>query len=342
MKNASIFFSFLLALTFSGSLVSAEDLIGIGVPLSGDGAWLGENVLKGVNLYLKENGLKKEDVLRIEDVSAQQSNTSSGIMAIRKLIDVDKVSSLIMCVSPVVNASAPYIDEKMIPSIAIVGADTAKGKKFQTRMWILPEDEAMAYSEFLKGKKVALLYSEQDAMLALKSGLEKALDSSSKILFSSSVDAESMNTVILKAIKAKPDVVVMYLVPGLTGLAAKKLKQYKFSGGMLGWAGVGAPNELNLSEGALKGAFYPDANYSDEFRETYKKEYGREPEMGIIAVGYDSAKLVYEAIKESGGDREKMNALIHKEKFTGVMGDYGIKMDGSNSYKVPVILREVK
>ena len=52
--------------------------------------------------------------------------------------------------------------------------------------------------------------------------------------------------------------------------------------------------------------------------------------------------MIFEGLKESGSDKGKLNELIHKDSFSGAMGTYGILKDGSNSYKVPVILREVK
>jgi branched-chain amino acid transport system substrate-binding protein len=335
MKNLAI----LILISFS-SLSHAQDIVGVGVPLSGDGAWLGESVLNGVKLYLKEHNIDINKTIKVEDVSLTQSMTSSSILGVRKLIDSDKAKALILCVSPVVNAVAPYIDKKEVPAVAIVGAETALNRKYQVRLWPSVSEETRVLTDHLKGKKVAVLYTEQDAMLARKTGLENALGKDSNIVFSSSSDNESLNTVILKLLKTKPDAVALYFMPGLNGLAAKKLRQFNFKGEFVGSIAINAENEIKLSEGTLKGALYPDSDFSSEFKENYKTEYGVSPSMGS-APGYDAAKMIFEAMKEAGGNNAKLNELLHNDNFTGSMGTYGLLKDNSNSFKVPVVLRAV-
>ena len=177
-------------------------------------------------------------------------------------------------------------------------------------------------------------------MLSRKTALETTLGKDSNIVFSSNADNESLNTVLLKLLKTKPDVVTLYFMPGLNGLAAKKLRQFNFKGDFVGSIAINAENEIKLSDGALKGALYPDADYSSEFKNSYKKEYGVIPSMGSDPV-YDAAKMIFEAMKEANGNNVKLNELLHTNTFTGSMGTYGLLKNNSNSFKVPVVLRAV-
>lgn len=332
--------SFLLFIFLFSSVSFAEDPIGIAVPLSGDGAWLGENVVKGVKFYFKEKNLDFSEKTKLEDLAYNQAMTSTGIIGVKKLIDVDKVVALILCNSAVVNAVAPYIDEKGVPTISIVGAETATGRSHQVRLWPRPQDEAEALANSLRGKSLAIIYSEQDAQIARKKALESALVDT-KIVFSSVADNESMSTVVMKAIKTKPDSVNLLVMPGLNGLAAKKFRQYKYAGTFNGTIAIDSKNEKQIAEGSLNGALYPDAALSEEFLARYTKEFNEYPGPGV-APGYDAAKMIFEGLKESGSDKEKFNEMIHRDNFSGAMGTYGILKDGSNSYKVPVALRTVK
>ncbi len=324
---------------FTPTIILAETKIGIGFPLSGDAAWLGKNGLEGIKLYLKQNNIS-QDILITEDISFAQNQNTAGITAIKKMIEFDKVSAMILANSAVVNASAPFIDEKKIPSVAITGAETAKDRNYQVRLWPKPDDESIALVELLKSKRVAILYSEQDSQITRKTSIEKTLGAECTIVYSSAVEIDSVNTIALKVIQSKPEVVVLLLMPGKNGLVAKKLREMKYEGAFVGSVAINSKEEIKLSNGALIGAKYPDSNMTNDFITAFKAEYGHAPDVGA-APAYDAAKLIFEGLKESGTDTEKLNKFIHAENFNGAMGSFGILKDGTNSFKVPVAMRSV-
>jgi branched-chain amino acid transport system substrate-binding protein len=333
-------FCFLVQLVFP-LVAYAQVQVGIGVPLSGDGAWMGENVLRGVHLYLKQNNIPADEVLKVEDISFSQGQTATGISAVRKLVDVDKVSALILCNSQVVNASSAFIDDKRIPTVAIVGAETATDKMYQVRLWPRPDDEMSELAEYFKGKRIAVLYSEQDSMIARKDSFKKIAGSISDIVYSSPVESDSVSTIALRVKQVNPDAVIFFLMPGKNGILAKKLREIKYEGTFVGSVVINGEEEIASSARTLIGALFPDTFMTDEFIKSYKLEYGHSPGVGA-APGYDAAKLLFEGLRQAGGDQEKLNKSIHAESFTGAMGTYGLLTDGSNSFKVSVTLRKVE
>jgi branched-chain amino acid transport system substrate-binding protein len=72
-----------------------------------------------------------------------------------------------------------------------------------------------------------------------------------------------------------------------------------------------------------------------EFYESYKKKYGAEPEA-YAAYGYESAKVILEAIKRAGKrDRAAILAAVAQTKdFDGVLGKWSFDANGDTSLKV--------
>jgi ABC-type branched-subunit amino acid transport system substrate-binding protein len=331
----------LIALLLLTPLISsAQYKVGVGVPLTADGAWMGENVLKGIKLYLKQEGIPFDSSVVVEDVSFAQTKTTAGISAVRRLGERDGVSAMILCNSPVVSASATFIDERKIPTVAIVAGNTASNRTHQVRMWPPPQDEMMALVEQARGKKVALLYSEQESMIVRKVAFEEKLQSQGTLVYSSAVDIDTINAVSLKVHQAKPDVVVLFLMPGKNGLVAKRLREMNYTGLFAGSAVINSEEEVVLSHGALLGAMFPDTFMTDEFVKAFQNEYGQMPGVGS-APGYDAAKLVFQELREANGDAHKVNQGLHTRNFSGAMGEYGLLDDTSNCFQIPVVMRKV-
>lgn len=337
MRKLTLLIALLL---FSPLLASAQYKVGVGVPLTADGAWMGENVLKGIKLYLKQEGISFESSVVVEDVSFEQSKTAAGISAVRRLGEQGGVSAMILCNSPVVSASAAFIDERRIPTVAIVGADTASNRTHQVRMWPPPQDEMMALVDQVLGKKIALLYSEQESMIVRKVAFEEKLQSHGTLVYSSAIDIDTINTVALKVLQTKPEVVVLFLMPGKNGLVAKKLRGMNYTGLFAGSAVINSEDEVGLSHGALLGAMFPDTFMTDDFIKAFKNEYGQMPGVGS-APGYDAAKLVFQELRKGNGETLAVNKGLHARNFSGAMGEYGLLEGTSNCFNIPVVMRKV-
>ncbi|MEM4215062.1 MAG: ABC transporter substrate-binding protein [Candidatus Pacearchaeota archaeon] len=99
-----------------------EEVIKIGaiLPLTGNVAFWGQPVQKGMEFAAKEinskggiNGKKIE--LRIED---SKGDATEGVIALNKLLNIDKVLTVSVHTTAVSNAVAPILEENKVPWIA--------------------------------------------------------------------------------------------------------------------------------------------------------------------------------------------------------------------------------
>lgn len=350
----------LLQLIVYSSLVivaQAEDMtssspklkVGFAIPLSGNGAWMGENLKAGVNLYLKENP-SAHDRLQLFYEDETTANTTMGVTAVKNLVENNKVDSLVVCLSPVAYAAAPLIESTGIPTFAITSSDTAKDRKFMVKLWlsIQAEGEAIA-KELLKHpewKTIAFLSSEQDFMLARTEAAKEAIDDKDveiETIFEENVqDTETLNVFSKKIAQKKPDVVVINLMPGQVGLLAKKLWEKKYNGQLLGFSTMTDKNEQILAQGALSGALFVDSEYSADFIESFARDYGSFPIPGA-ANGYDAIKILDLAFQATGEiNRKKLNENIRIKNFKGALGDYSFVEDDYNTFDQKAVVRKLE
>ena len=148
---------------------------------------------------------------------------------------------------------------------------------------------------------------------------------------------------------AKPDAVFFFL-PG--GMGINFVKQYSQAGlaqeipvygpafsfderllGAVGDAALGVKNGSSWSQD-----FANEAN--KEFVAAFKKAYGRTPTL-YAAQGYDTARLLASALKQTGGieDLGKLKAALKKADFASVRGNFSF---GVNQHPIQdLYIREV-
>ena len=102
-----------------GAAQKYEEKIRIGavLPLTGKLSFLGDRVKKGI--MLAEDILKKQGKNHIEIIFADsKSKPKEAVSASNKLIDINKVDTLIVLGTPMVNAVYPITERKKMPLIA--------------------------------------------------------------------------------------------------------------------------------------------------------------------------------------------------------------------------------
>jgi ABC-type branched-subunit amino acid transport system substrate-binding protein len=349
MMTTRLLFCSIAAICFvCGAAVSQNNpvrlKVGASLPLTGAGSLLGEACRDGLEIYEAENPTQAAKLdLRIEDIGTAE--VSRGVSAVRKLVEIDKVDALIMQISNVVNASAPLIERLQIPSIAVTGDDSARGKSYIIKLWPPAAAEGRVLAECVVSRgmrKIALLTSEQDSMIKRREALLSALDSRVEIALDvhlSSVD--ETGSAALRVASLKSDAVVLMLMPGLPGVVAKRLRELKFGGIIMGAVSLSAQSEIDNAQGALKGAYYTDSEMSPEFRNAYREKYKSWPYAGA-ANCHDALKLLAEAFEKVGNDRVMLNREIRRSGVSGALGTYSFTADQFNAYDLPVVMREVE
>ena len=320
--------------------------IGVAAPLSGSSSWLGESTRQGIELYLTEHpDFARRTEFIYEDVGS--GTATAGVSAVRNLIEARGIAGLIIEHSTVTNAAAPFIDQSRIPTIAITGSDSARGRSFMVKLWFPLQAEAQAAKEYLIKEKLTRLVSvttEQDSMLDRTRTLKEALGAQLPFLGELTVSAvEEVPAVAAKIPSLKPQVVVLHLMPGQCGLMARKLRELGYTGLFISTVAAADASERTLAQGALRGALAPSFVPNPDFTARFMSRFHAEPE-GATPNGYDAAKLFDQALAQVAEPRtpEEVVSALKVRNFSGALGTYSFGFTEANTYEIPIILRAIQ
>jgi branched-chain amino acid transport system substrate-binding protein len=144
---------------------------------------------------------------------------------------------------------------------------------------------------------------------------------------------------------AHPDAI---FVPGYYGevaLIGREARQLGIKAPLLGGDGWVGESLLKVAGHALDGSFFSNHYSQDDpspviqnFVKTYQAKYGEKPDA-MAALGYDSAKILADAITRAGTTDEPQlrDAIASTKDFKGVTGDITLDAD-RNATKAAVIL----
>lgn len=278
--------------------------IGVILPLSGQFAEIGNDLLDGINLYKEENPKK---VIIVEDDGLE---SKKSISAYRKLRDVDKVSIIVGPVGPVTtnsiggSMSTQDKEESMIigltlctdefdaylniyctyPSLKFQVEEAAKTiKKYGDTSYILTENSEMG---ILLGD-YAEDYFEQYGINLL--GQDKFMP-----------NEELFYTIVTKAIETDPDAVYIVSATPYSNLKiASSLREQGYKGKIVIGSDVTEKYLADFGK-ILDGVLFVgqiEENYLPGFVESFKKKYGKNPNM-YHALGYELVAAGFKAQEE--------------------------------------------
>ena len=335
--------------------------------MTGAEATFGTSTHNGILLAVKQfneagglNG-KKVEVISLDD----QGKPEEAATAVTKLITQNKVIAVLGEVASSRSlAMAPIAQQNKIPMITPSSTNpkvTEQGDFIFRVCFIDPfQGTVMARfaSENLKAKKVAILRDvKNDYSVGLanyftetfkKSGGEIVLDQSYS---AGDMDFKSQ----LTAIRTKnPEAI---FVPGYyteVGLIARQARELGIKAPLMGGDGWDSPKLVEIGGDAIKGSFFSN-HYSAEdkspvvqkFISEFKAMFGAVPD-GLAAMGYDSAIVLFDAMKRSKdlGGQSLRDAIAVTKDFQAVTGKITLdanrnpvksavvlKVEGADSYK---------
>ncbi|MGA8116222.1 MAG: ABC transporter substrate-binding protein [Actinocatenispora sp.] len=327
--------------------------IGVDIEKSGPAAVQGkayERALKLVANQINQNGVKvgdekKKIKLIIRD---NKSDPVESLSVAKSLIDNDHVDAIIGGgASPTTMSLVETVEQKKVPLVSM-GSSTAIVQPIADRKYIFktPGNTDTITDVMLKQfqrknvHRIALLSVDNAYGQA---GLDawKAVDKAGKIDLVSSqtfTDDEKDYTVQVTKMMAKnPDAVVVWAIPPGAGIAAKNLRDAKYSADKV-YYDTGAGAELfvkgagTASEGmymvhsrVLAGdqitATTPAAQAEKKFFTDYSREYGKF--SGFAPMAADALTAITRAIEKAGkDDRESIRDSLETLSFDGAFGTY--------------------
>lgn len=318
-----------------------EIVIGEYGSLTGAEATFGVSTHNGIMLALDEiNGAGGVNGRKIRVITEDdQSKAEEAANAVTKLINQNRVVAIIGEVASSNSlAAAPICQANKVPMISPSSTNpkvTEVGDYIFRMCFIDPyQGEAMAnyLSKQAGMKKAAILIdNKSDYSTGLAAFFERTfLANGGQIVAKASyAKGDSDFRSQLTSIKAaNPEVVFVpgyYNDIGTIAIQARDLGMQQPLAGGDGWE---SPKLIEIGGKALEGCFYSNHYHIDdpspavrEFVQKYKDRFGADPDS-LAALGYDSTRVLVEAIKTAGTtDGPKLrDAIAATKNFSGVTG----------------------
>jgi branched-chain amino acid transport system substrate-binding protein len=337
--------------------------VGAYLSLSGAETQFGTDTREGIELAVDEvnkaGGIKGKPmkVLYEDDKSVPQEATNKVL----QLIDRDKVVALLGEVaSSRSKAGGIVANKKKVPMItpSSTNPDVTKVGPFVFRVCFTDDVQGQLGAQFvvktLGKKKVAILYASDDLY---SSGLAKEFkDEIKKIggaeitIEKSFLKTETNFTTYINEIKGSGAEIIyapIYynaMVPIARQAKAAGVKGNQFVGGD-GWD---ADSLLTDAGDEMEGAYFtnhyaPDVPWpnSQKFVAKYKERFKRDP-SSLAAMGYDSAKVLADAIGRAKGDTPEAirDAIAETKGFQGATGT--ITLNADRNADKPIVIVQIK
>lgn len=338
-------------------VAAADDTIRIGFtpPITGVHAAGGSLQVKSIQLALKEinaaggiNG-KKID-LRIID---NQSSNPGALAALQKAVEQEKVLALVgYLYSTQVFATSDAIKNYRIP--AIVGATNVNITR-QGNPWLFrtrPDDSiaASAMVKYIKENtkltRIGLLHDTD----AFGTGGADLVEKGAKELGLTIVRREKCTTAtkdftaeLLAMKNAGAQVLIYYGHEEATALLQRQMRQFGSPFKFLGSPSAASKDSLNLAKEAAEGIwavvdFVPgqteeNRRYADAYRKEFNLDYD-----SLSVWTYDGLKILANAIKKGGEDRDKIRqAILATQGYKGAQGTFSFTPNGDGLTEVSVV-----
>jgi branched-chain amino acid transport system substrate-binding protein len=329
--------------------------IGVITPLSGDAAIYGESLKKGIDLALEETNktgvLNRKIELIYEDTHL---DSKTAISAFNKFINIDKVDFVIAAEgSGATSAVVPLSDKtKTLTMIPIASADSLK-EAGDYVFRVIPADgyrgEKMGiYAKNLNFNRAAILYVNDEYGAGIKDifsasfkkeggeiVIEEAFSSGSTDYHSQLTKIKETNPDVI-IIAARKEFPLILKQKNDLGLKAVVIASDVLDSSILEMAG-------NNMDGVLALDFAPTTDFVN-FKINFNIKYGVEAPL-YADYGYDSLKVIVEAIKESKStDSTKIKDTLYDIKYKGATGliEFDSLGEAIKKTLIPLVVKDGK
>lgn len=307
----------LAASLFAGPALAQEIKIGANLPMSGPNAEYGELFSSAAAIAVEhanaDKMLSKKLVLVVED---SQATPQQGVVAMNKLVNVEKVPYVLSAFTGVSKAIAPVGDKAKVVSVngGGIGPDLAELGDYFWNVIPLVNLEVQAFVPYLvkeRGwKKVALIYVDDPAGEAIKKELDAHVPKNGGSMVSVQQvprASQQFSGVAAKVREAQPDVVFIASFGAQQAQIVKQLRDNGVKQQIVSYSAFSAPTAMQLPE--AKGALYPaqSVNWdgdpiSQRLARDWKTRKGKDPTAYVA--NYYNAVMVFvklaQALEKAG------------------------------------------
>jgi len=328
--------------------------LGIMLPLTGNSGKLGQIMLEGATVAIEQINASggaggRPLVLAVED---SQALSKPGIDGFRKLVDIERVDTIITGWTAVVVATAPLADES---KTFLMSASTAApalrniSPYFQSS-WMFDDETIRLLLPYarneLKVQRLAIMPVVND----LGVGLAKSVRSEWQKLGSNVIAEESVQvtetnfrSILLKLFESKPDAIYITGNGKQSAQIIRQARDLGYKGVFLSYGAMEDPEMLTIGDRAER-SFYSSPIYdpaaptaqSKQFVDGFQKRFGRAPNVHQ-ANHYDLVyiyKLAIDGLVKQGKPISGVNVrdyvAANMSRYEGAAGEYAFNFkDGS-------------
>ena len=349
------------AATSAAPPATGNILVGEYGSMTGSEATFGQSTHNGIMLAVEEfnaaGGLNGRQV-ELKSYDTQGKSQEAGTVVTR-LITEDKVVAVLGEVASSLSLAGGRVAQQFgVPMISPSSTNpqvTQIGDMVFRVCFIDPYQGyvvAKFASENLKRTKVAVLYDQGQAYSkGLKDDFRKAFEAlGGQIVTEQAYTGGDQDfSAQLGNIKAaSPEAI---FVPGYytdVGNIALQARKLGITATLLGGDGWDSPKLTEIGGAAIEDSYFSN-HYSHEeqrpevqgFVQKFQAKYGVVPD-GLAAMGYDAARLLFDAMKRSPslGGKDLAAAIAQTKGFAGVTGS--ITIDAERNARKPAVVLQVK
>jgi len=325
---------------------SSQISIGVVLPLTGNSAVHGRDILEGINIaydeYLKSpisSSLKIK--LVVED---NFSTTKGSVSAFEKLAQLYDPPIVIGPVASSDMLSMVPIAEKnkiILFSPAASSPKLSNAGKYIFRMSLLAPDQTKVISDYalhtLGVKEAGVLYMNDDTGISyMESFVADFTESGGQVTFNEKFEKNSTDFTshLLRLKTSKAPVIFVSGVPKTVGMIMKQAKELHLDIVFLSNYGAEGVDLLNVAKNAANGLVYTSTPLDSNFAAKYQKTNQKEPEV-CVSLGYDAMKIVLTLLQENPQNQEALQVALSRLKdFEGVTGKTTILPSGDASKEI--------
>ena len=332
----------------SSSTSKQPDVYKIGAlfPMTGSGAGWGELMRAGATLAAEDiNAAGGINGHKIEVVFEDSKGTpKDGVMALQKLMQVDKVPGFVATISGVVMAAIPVVNQgdSVLVNCAARGSGVVGAGKHVFSIVSSTTDEGIIQADFafnhLKAKTAVMLYSKNELGVSFERDVKKRFEElGGTMLTTEGHDQGSTDfrAVLTKIKQLNPDVIFLETSYQEDGSIIKQAAELGIKTRYISYDGIQVPQFSEIAGSAAEGVFSSVAGWDptnqdpevQNFIKKYRAKYNKDPEI-LGAMCYDGVRMIAEAIKLGGYSAEGITKGLEQIKeYNGATGHVGAFTD---------------
>lgn len=356
LRKISLWVCFVLAVLIPFNVVYAKnkverDVIKFGFigPLTGPAASYGDAQRNGIQLAVGEinssGGMNGRNIEVIFEDS--QMDPNKALNAIKKLIDIDKVTAIIgetTTAGTLAIAGTANKRKMVLLSPSASGEKVTEAGDYVFRVSPSDSFQAIVAAGFVhrKGfKKGAIVYTNDDWGNGLKKAFEKSFTGlGGEILLTEGCTpgTQDSRTQLVKIKDLNPDFIYIPLYPDESPTFLRQVKELEVNGQIIGADNFSEKAILKTAGDTANGVIFtmPAEPHSEEYSSYLAKYKTKYNESGnyTSAAAYDCVYILTDVVRKSGLKAEQIkNALYSIKNYKGASGLIGFDNNGDVTTK---------